>query len=175
MNLRRARVDDASALLDLWERSVRATHGFLGEADILALRPLVAAELASDSIEWWVAADALDAPIAFLGYTPGVIEGLFVDPPRRGQGAGTRLVSHAQQLAAGPLHVDVNEQNELGRGFYESLGFVVKGRSASDTGGRPYPILHMLRAAPAREPNRPAELRRSESDEPYSDFPRPSA
>ena len=147
MNVRRARDDEFGALVDLWERSVRATHRFLGEQDVLALRPLVAAGFASDGIEWWVAADPLDAPVAFLGYSPGVIEGLFVDPPHRGHGAGTLLVAHAQLLAAGPLCVDVNEQNELARGFYEVLGFSVVGRSATDDAGRPYPILHMLRGA----------------------------
>ena len=34
------------ALLDVWERSVRATHGFLDEATIVALRPEVEAALA---------------------------------------------------------------------------------------------------------------------------------
>lgn len=93
-------------------------------------------------------ADALDAPVAFLGFSPGVIEGLFVDPPHRGQGAGTLLVAHAQALAAGPLRVDVNERNVPALGFYEALGFAVVGRSATDDAGRPFPILHMRRPAP---------------------------
>ena len=100
------------------------------------------------SIDWWVAVTDLDVPVAFLGYTPGVVEGLFVDPVHRGHGAGTRLVAHAQSLSAGPLRVDVNEQNAQARGFYESLGFEVAGRSAVDDAGRPFPILHMVRAAP---------------------------
>ncbi|MGL5538980.1 MAG: GNAT family N-acetyltransferase, partial [Aeromonas veronii] len=32
---------DYPALIDLWEASVRATHHFLPEAEILALRPLI--------------------------------------------------------------------------------------------------------------------------------------
>lgn len=36
----RKRVDaDNTALVDLWERSVRATHDFLSEADIVELYP----------------------------------------------------------------------------------------------------------------------------------------
>jgi hypothetical protein len=50
--VRRARVGDRGPMLALWERSVRATHHFLEEADIVALRPLVAQELESDALEW---------------------------------------------------------------------------------------------------------------------------
>ena len=39
--IRRARAADLDTLVALWERSVRATHEFLTEDDIGALRPLV--------------------------------------------------------------------------------------------------------------------------------------
>jgi hypothetical protein len=39
--IRRARAADHDTLVALWERSVRATHEFLTETDIGALRPLV--------------------------------------------------------------------------------------------------------------------------------------
>ena len=45
MQLRRARTEDSERLVELWERSVRATHSFLSEGDLVALRPLVAQEL----------------------------------------------------------------------------------------------------------------------------------
>jgi putative acetyltransferase len=57
-------------------------------------------------------------------------------------------VAHAQGLSAGALAVDVNEQNEAALGFYEALGFSVVGRSPTDEAGRPFPVLHMKRAAP---------------------------
>lgn len=148
MTIRRALHGDGPPLLDLWERSVRATHAFLSEADIATLKPLVATALASDSVEWWVAATEADEPIAFLGYSPGTIGALFVDPRYHGRGVGTRLVGHAQQLAGGELRVDVNEQNDAARGFYKSLGFEAVGRSPTDDEGRPFPIIHMARPAP---------------------------
>jgi hypothetical protein len=37
----------------VWERSVRATHGFLTEDDIVALRPLVEAALDDEALELW--------------------------------------------------------------------------------------------------------------------------
>lgn len=148
MHVRRARADDRQRLLELWERSVRATHHFLAESDIVALRPLVAQELASDAIEWWVVESAGERPIGFLGYTRDTIEGLFIDSDCSGLGAGTLLVAHAQSLCAGDLSVDVNEPNEAARRFYESRGFSVVGRSSTDGDGRPFPLLHMKRAAP---------------------------
>jgi len=51
MNVRRARPDDREQLLELWEGSVRATHHFLTESNIIGLRPLVADELASEAID----------------------------------------------------------------------------------------------------------------------------
>jgi putative acetyltransferase len=145
LRVRPARPSDRAGLLDLWERSVRATHDFLTEADISALRPEVAAVLAGDAVEWWVLADDDDGAIGFLGYTPGSVEALFIAPEHRGCGAGTLLVAHAEHLADGALCVDVNEQNGAAVGFYEARGFAVVGRSPTDAEGRPFPVLHMQR------------------------------
>jgi putative acetyltransferase len=123
MHVRPAQPDDRGRMLELWERSVRATHRFLEDSQIVALRPLVAEELASDAVDWWVLEIAAEAPIGFLGFASGTIEALFVDPDHRGKGGGKLLVAHAQDLGAGALAVDVNEQNEAALGFYEALGF----------------------------------------------------
>jgi putative acetyltransferase len=148
MHVRRVRVEDRERLLEVWERSVRATHHFLDESDVRALRPLVAEELASDAVDWWVLVSGGAAVIGFLGFVSDTIEALFIDPDHHGQGGGKLLVAHAQSLAAGALTVDVNEQNEAALGFYRAVGFSVVGRSSTDAGGRPFPIVHMKRAAP---------------------------
>ena len=158
MRIRRARPADRDSLLELWDRSVRATHDFLSDSDVTGLRPFVAQELADDAIEWWVATLGEERLAGFLGYTPGVIEGLFIDPAFRGLGAGTLLIAHGQLLAQGPLRVDVNEENSAARGFYESLGFTVVGRSPLDGAGRPFPWLHMARPAAAND-DAPLHLR----------------
>src|SRR5215216_151202 len=147
LHVRPVRVGDRERLLELWERSVRATHHFLEDSDIVALRPLVAEELTSDEIDWWVLVSAKGAPIGFLGFANDTIEALFIDPDYHGQGGGKTLVAHAQGLGAGMLAVDVNEQNEAALGFYKALGFSVAGRSPADAGGRPFPMLHMKREA----------------------------
>jgi putative acetyltransferase len=149
-HIRRAQLTEHAALVMLWERSVRATHDFLTEADIVFLRPLVAEYFAGSATDIWVLTDEENVPIGFLGLGGDSIAALFMDPAHRGQGAGRRLVSHAQELRGGALTVDVNEQNVDARGFYEALGFAVVGRSPVDDMGLPFPILHMRREAPSR-------------------------
>ena len=149
MRIRPARTEDHTALVMLWERSVRATHGFLTNDDILSLRPLVAEELAQPTVHWWVLASDADAPLGFLGFANDAIEALFIDPDHTGAGGGRRLVAHAQTLADGrSLTVEVNEQNEAAVGFYAAQGFVVFDRTPTDSAGRPFPLLRMRRPAP---------------------------
>jgi putative acetyltransferase len=152
-HIRLARAADYDTLVELWERSVRATHDFLTEDDIGALRPLVR-EALSDALELWVLAETADVPVGFMGLAEQDIAALFLEPAHRGQGAGRRLVTHAQQLRGGSLTVDVNEQNPAARGFYEALGFVVVSRSPLDGDGRPFPLLHMRRPAPPDQSTR---------------------
>ena len=150
---------DAAALLTLWERSVRATHHFLDEVDIVFYRPLVATILSSGTLELWVLSNR-DAALGFLGLAGNGIEALFLEPTYRGQGYGRLLVAHAQERLGGGLTVDVNEENAAGRRFYEALGFVVVGRSPLDDTGRPHPLLHLRREAPRAERARESQMRR---------------
>lgn len=144
--IRRARAADLDTLVALWERSVRATHDFLTEADIDALRPLVRRALSDDALELWVLTEKADVPTGFMGLAGHDIAALFLEPTHRGRGGGRRLVAHAQRLRDGHLTVDVNEQNPAAHGFYEALGFVVVARSPLDDDGRPFPVLHLRRA-----------------------------
>jgi len=127
---------------------VRATHEFLHDQDIESLRPLVREVLDGDVMQIWVLADRDDVPLGFLGLDGDDISALFLEPEHRGQGGGRRLVEHAQTLRGGALTVDVNEQNDAARRFYEALGFVQVGRSPLDDHGLPYPVLHLRRPAP---------------------------
>jgi putative acetyltransferase len=132
-------------MLDLWERSARATHCFLTERDITDLRPQVAQSFEDTAVEWFVTSSEGDLVVGFLAYTPGCIEGLFIDPLHHRRGLGRFLVAHAQGLARGPLRLDVNEGNPGAIGFYRSQGFIVVGRSVTDSEGRSFPVLHMER------------------------------
>ncbi|QIY86476.1 acetyltransferase [Aeromonas hydrophila] len=145
MKIEQADAGDYQALIAPWEASVRATHHFLQEADITALKPLI--------LEHYFAAVDLvcargeEGEIAgFCGVHDGNIEMLFIAPEARGSGVGRLLVAHAIQRQ-GARRVDVNEQNAQALGFYQHLGFEVTGRSPLDGQGKPYPLLHMALAA----------------------------
>jgi putative acetyltransferase len=101
MHIRPLRQTEQSALLALWERSVRATHTFLTEADIVFYRPLVADIFAGDALELWVLTDEANVLVGFLGLAGNSIEALFLDPAHLGRGGGRHLVAHAQELRAG--------------------------------------------------------------------------
>jgi putative acetyltransferase len=141
MTIRRSLATDCDALVDLWLRSVRATHDFLTEDDIASFLPMVR-ELMVSELEIWVLCAGERTPIGFLGLSGATVEALFIAPEYFRQGCGRRLLRHAQELR-GWLTVDVNEQNPEARRFYEACGFVVEGRSELDSTGRPFPLLHM--------------------------------
>lgn len=141
MLIRQATNADHPLLLDLWLRSVRATHHFLQPSDIDALLPQLR-DIYLPAVELWVAVDDLDLPTGFIGLNENHVEMLFIDPDLRGQGIGRALLDHARHSRSG-LSVDVNEQNPEAVGFYLHYGFVQTGRSPLDGEGRPFPLLHM--------------------------------
>jgi putative acetyltransferase len=142
MEIRRAIPTDPEVLLDIWLRSVRATHTFVSEEDIQSMTPQVRDYLASSEPEFWVLCDDSGVIRGFMGMSGSKMDSLFIDPEFQRRGAGRRMVAHARALHD-ELTLDVNEQNLAARGFYEACGFVVEGRSELDEQGRPYPLLHM--------------------------------
>ena len=44
MNIEKVEKTDYETLIDIWEASVRATHDFLQEEDIVTLKPLILAQ-----------------------------------------------------------------------------------------------------------------------------------
>ena len=127
-------------LVDVWERSVRATHAFLSEREIAEIKPFVPQALAS--VETLVLAEKDDAPVGFMGVEGGRLEMLFLDPAVRGCGLGRRLLEHGI-ARLGVTELTVNEQNPQAVGFYEHLGFKTYRRAELDEEGRPYPLLYM--------------------------------
>jgi putative acetyltransferase len=142
MNIRRPLSTDPDTLVDLWLRSVRATHAFLTESDIQTFLPFVREYLSSPETDLWVLCSDDGGLMGFMGMSGSKMEALFIDPKYQRCGGGRRLVEHAKQLH-GELTVDVNEQNPAALRFYEACGFVMEGRSPLDGMGKPFPLLHM--------------------------------
>ena len=130
---------DYLRLTGIWERSVRATHTFLSEDDIAEIREALI-PLYFPNVKLYGVFDN-GALCGFVGMAGRMIEMLFVDDCCRGKGYGSLLVEYA--VALGADCVDVNEQNPLALGFYESKGFHIVGRDDRDEAGRPFPILHL--------------------------------
>lgn len=129
-------------LVDVWERSVRATHAFLSEAEIDEIKPFIPQALAG--VETLVIAEENGEPVGFMGVQDGRLEMLFLDPEARGHGLGRRLLEHGI-TCLGVTELTVNEQNPQAVGFYEHLGFKTYRRTELDEEGRAYPLLHMRR------------------------------
>ncbi|MCV4234938.1 acetyltransferase [Virgibacillus sp. LDC1] len=136
-------------LVELWLHAVSQTHDFLTEEDIGFYYDMMQ-NGALRSMEIWVCLNTEQEPIGFMGLDGSKIEMLFVDPRHHGQGTGTTLIRHAEQLKGRRLQVDVNEQNSKAHAFYKKYGFVQIGRSELDGSGKPFPLIHMQLPYPIR-------------------------
>ena len=128
-------------LLEVWERSVRATHLFLSAGEVAEIRAYVPQVLRAVA-HLIVVRRADGTPAGFMGIDGEKLEMLFLAPEERGRGLGRALVRYGAERF-GIREVTVNEQNPQARGFYERMGFRVCQRSELDEQGRPYPILKM--------------------------------
>ena len=130
-------------LLEVWERSVRATHLFLSDGEVKSIKACVPQALANVA-HLIVAENESGVPVAFMGVEDGVLEMLFIDPEERGKGLGRQLITCGIEKY-GIERLAVNEQNPQAKGFYEHMGFIVYKRTETDEQGNPYPLLYMSR------------------------------
>ena len=128
-------------LVAVWEASVRATHHFLSEEEILQIKEYVPQAL-NGVAHLIIAENDAGAPVAFMGTEGERLEMLFLSPEARGKGMGKQLIEYSIQHY-GIREVTVNEQNPQAIGFYEHMGFETYKRTELDEEGRPYPLLYM--------------------------------
>lgn len=132
-------------LTAVWEASVRATHAFLSDAEVLQIKAYVPEALAGVE-HLLVAEQPTGVPVGFLGIQGQRLEMLFLDPAVRGTGLGRRLLTIAIKQY-GVRELTVNEQNPQAVGFYEHMGFRTYRRTEQDEQSGPYPLCYM-RLAP---------------------------
>ncbi len=132
--------DLISTLVNVWEKSVKATHLFLSNEEIENIKQYVPEAL--NSVPHLFIAVKDDSPVAFMGINNQKLEMLFVSPSEMGKGIGKALVSYGFENYR-INEVVVNEQNPKAQGFYEHMGFQVYKRSELDEQGMPYPVLYM--------------------------------
>lgn len=128
-------------LLNVWESSVRATHDFLSEEEIVKIREYV--PMAIENVEHLIIAEKESGePAAFMGIDGNRLEMLFLSPEARGKGLGKRLLQYGIETY-NIQELTVNEQNPQAVGFYEHMGFQTYKRTDHDEEGNPYPLLYM--------------------------------
>ena len=132
--------DLINQLVDVWEKSVKATHLFLTVDGINEIKEYV--PQAIKNVKTLVIGMSGETPVAFMGVENGRLEMLFVHPDNIGQGIGKKLLLHGiQELNIN--EVTVNEQYPQATGFYKHLGFETYRRTPLDEAGMPYPLLYM--------------------------------
>lgn len=128
-------------LIEVWERSVRATHLFLSDTELVRIKVFVSTALRVVS-HLVTAKRESGRPAAFLGADGHRLEMLFLSPEERSRGLGRALLTYAIQRY-GVDELTVNEQNPGALGFYTYMGFHVYQRTEQDKQGLPYLLLYM--------------------------------
>ena len=128
-------------LIEVWESSVKATHTFLSESEIQAIKQYIP-EALHHVPHLIVVESEQGEPAGFMGISDRNLEMLFIANEQRGKGLGKKLLAYGMKNYF-VNELGVNEQNPQAKGFYEHMGFEVYKRSELDEQGNPYPILYM--------------------------------
>jgi len=131
---------DREQILNVWEKSVLATHDFLNPIDFEEIKKFLQTFNFNDIEVYCLKQN--DEVAGFIGLTKRKIEMLFLSPKYIGKGLGKKLTDFAfSELKANK--VDVNEQNTNAVKFYEKIGFKTYERTEKDDQGKEYPLLRM--------------------------------
>lgn len=125
-------------LTALWEASVRASHHFLTEDEIIHLRPLVRHAL--ELIPKLFVLEEADHPLGMIGLSSERIEIFFLAPEAIGRGCSRRMIEAVRDLP-GSAEISVNEENHHARAVYEHLGYRPVERHERDDQEAEHPIL----------------------------------
>lgn len=128
-------------LVKIWEDSVKSTHLFLSDDEILKIKEYVPCVI--NDVQYLIAVKLEDnLPIAFMGINGNKLEMLFVLQDKMGHGIGRTLLEYGiKKYNINTL--TVNEQNHQAFEFYRHFGFKVFKRTELDEQGQPYPLLYM--------------------------------
>jgi len=127
-------------VLEVWERSVLASHDFLKTEDFEEIKSFVQ-EINLNELELYLM-KIEDTIAGFVGVFEKKIEMLFIAPEYIGRGLGRKLLNFAI-FTLNANKVDVNEQNLNAVKFYIKMGFVAYERTEKDDQGKDYPLLRM--------------------------------
>ncbi|MFS7388293.1 GNAT family N-acetyltransferase [Carnobacterium maltaromaticum] len=139
INYQQATPKDYAQIIQVWKRSVLATHHFLKPEDMSSIEAEIRYWLPKMNVQVWSQSEKM---IGFSAVSEDTLEMLFIDPNQIGKGYGKQILK--ELLSAFEFtKVDVNEQNEAAVTFYLKNGFQIAARDELDSEGRAYPILHL--------------------------------
>ena len=138
--LRRATVEDAAAVAEVFLTSFHATYAFpLAHTDD-EVRSWIRDRLIPND-EVWVAVDR-ERVVAMLALTPGWLDQLYVAPDRLGEGLGRQLMALAKSRQPEGLQLWTFQVNGRARRFYQSHGFVAVEETADRNQERQPDVLY---------------------------------
>lgn len=131
--IREYKIEDADHLVAIWRAASKVAHPFLTAAFVdqeeQNLRNIYLLHA-----QTWVLEEN-GQPIGFIAMIEDEIGGLFLDPDFHGKGHGKAMVDHVAGLKKAALHLEVFENNSIGRRFYDRYGFTETGRYTHKASG----------------------------------------
>jgi GNAT superfamily N-acetyltransferase len=121
VTLRRATVQDADQVADVWIQAFRGTYDFPPAHHDDEVRAWVR-DVLLPGFETWVA-EAVGEVVGFVSLGRDSVEQLYVAPGRTGRGIGSRLLTLAMERRPGGLELWTFQVNAGARRFYERHGF----------------------------------------------------
>jgi ribosomal protein S18 acetylase RimI-like enzyme len=134
------RIDDVDAVVDLWVDLAAGQRAFdshlLAERNRTAVREAIARRAVEGGL--LVARDPAGEVVGFVTFalrsstyeadvTRGIVENIYVEPDRRGEGVGSALLGEAEarlaEEGATAVTLEVMADNEAARRFYRRHGY----------------------------------------------------
>lgn len=120
ITIRTYRKKDIEPVMVAWRKANALAHPFLSTGFVAELEQAIRHTYVPMA-ETYVLEES-GVVVGFIALLGNEIGGLFLDPSLHGRGYGKALVSFAIDLK-GLLTVEVFRDNEIGRAFYERVGF----------------------------------------------------
>ena len=140
---RKAELADLTEVIQLWERSVKATHDFLDAEGILAIKDELIEFIPQQELIL-VTEKNNQQILGFASVAAENLNMLFLDESAIGKGIGSQLFDY--MLEHYPFKtLDVNKDNPYALAFYLHKGFEVIAEEPVDEQGRPFPILKLAK------------------------------
>jgi len=118
--IRKHKEQDLKQIINIWDCSSKLAHPFLTASFVEKVKSDMTTIYIPDSETWVYEID--HSIVGFISMLDNEIGGLFVLPNNHSKGIGTKLVNFIKKKHV-ELEVEVFEENNIGRAFYNKYGF----------------------------------------------------